>query len=294
VLRVARMLSVVCVIAVVACGCGGSGDTVARVGHIAITEVALDHWMHVALGEDYLALSGRAAPAALLAPPSGSSASPACVAYLQRIAPKRSGGQRTVMAVQLANRCRQLYLAIREQALRSLIYSAWDEGQAAEQHVSASEAEVRSALARSRAEQDSARTSLADYLDERHLSLSDAMTLARDGLLQRKVQAKLQRYVIGRLSGVELAKLLQVYEAEWTEKTDCRPGYVIYRCAQYKGREGLLGPSPNSLLAPIVRWQGDGSGGSTAAHVAAPDLNCKEAKGHPLCEKVRDAPGTPQ
>jgi hypothetical protein len=284
------MLSMVCVIAAVASGCGGSGDTVARVGHIAITKATLGHWMYVALGEDFLALSGRAAPAALLAPPPGSGT---CVAYLQRIAPKRSGGQGNATA-QLASRCRQLYLAIREQALRSLIYSAWDEGQAAEQHVSVSEAEVRRALARSRAEQDSTRTSLAGYLDERHISLSDAMTLARDDLLQRKVQAKLQRYVIGRLSGVELAKLLHVYEADWTEKTDCRPGYVIYRCAQYKGPEGLLGPSPNSLLAPIVRWQGDGSGGSTAAHAAAPDLNCKEASGHPLCEKVRDAPGTPQ
>jgi hypothetical protein len=287
VLRVARMLSVVCVIAAVASGCGGSGDAVARVGHIAITKATLGHWMYVALGEDFLALSGRAAPAALLAPPPRSAA---CVAYLQRIAPKRSAGQGTVTAVQLASRCRQLYLAIREQALRSLIYSAWDAGQAAEQHVSVSEAEVRSALARSRAEQDSARTSLAEYLDERHLSLSDAMTLARDDLLQRKVQAKLQRYVAGELSGVELAKLLQVYEAEWTEKTDCRPGYVIYRCAQYKGREGLLGPSPNSLLAPIVRWQAAGSGGSRGA----PDINCKEASGRPLCEKVREASRTPQ
>jgi hypothetical protein len=291
VLRVARMLSVVCMIAAVASGCGSSGDTVARVGHISITKLALDHWMRVALGEDYLALSGRAAPAALLAPPPGSSA---CVAYLQRIAPKGAGGQRTVTAAQLAGRCRQLYLAIRAQALRSLIYSAWDEGQAAEQHVSASEAEVRRALARSRAEQDSARASLAEYLDERHLSLSDAMTLARDDLLQRKVQAKLERYVIGRLSGVEIAKLLQVYEAEWAEKTDCRPGYVIYRCAQYKGPERLLGPSPNSLLAPILRWQAAGSGGSSGARAAAPDFNCKEASGHPLCEKVRAAPGTPQ
>jgi hypothetical protein len=287
VLRVARMLSMVCVIAAVASGCGGSGDTVARVGHIAITKATLGHWMYVALGEDFLALSGRAAPAALLAPPPGSAA---CVAYLQRIVPERSGGQRTVTAAQLASRCRQLYLSIREQALRSLIYSAWDAGQAAEQHVSVSEAEVRSALARSRAEQDSARTSLAEYLDKRHLSLSDAMTLARDDLLQRKVQAKLQRYVIGRLSGVELAKLLQVYEAEWTEKTDCRPGYVIYRCAQYRGREGLLGPSPNSLLGPIVRWQAAGAGGASGA----PDINCRETSGHPLCEKVHKAPGTPQ
>lgn len=290
-LRVARMFSMVCVIATVASGCGGSGDTVARVGHIAITKATLGHWMYVALGEDFLALSGRAAPAALLAPPPGSAA---CVAYLQRIAPKPSAGQGTVTAAQLASRCRQLYLAIREQALRSLIYSAWDEGQAAEQHVSASDAEVRSALARSRAEQDSAPTSLAGYLDERHLSLSDAMTLARDELLQRRVQAKLERHAIGTLSRVELAKLLRVYEEEWTEKTDCSPGYVIYRCAQYKGPEGLLGPSPNSLLEAIVRWQAAGSGGAGGVHTAVPDINCKEASGHPLCEKVHTAPGTPQ
>jgi hypothetical protein len=291
VLRVARMLSIVCVIAAVTSGCGGSGETVARVGRITITKAALGHWMYVALGEDFLALSGRAAPAALLAPPPGSVA---CVAYLQRIAPKPAGGRGTVTAAQLSSRCRQLYLAIREQALRSLISSAWDAGQAAEQHVSISEAEVRSALARSRTEQDSARTSLAEYLDERHLSLSDAMTLARDDLLQRKVQAKLERYAIGRLSGVELAKLLQVYEAQWTEKTECRPGYVIYRCAQYKGPEGLRGPSPNSLLGPIVRWQAAGSGGPSGAPAAAPDFNCKEASGHPLCENVREAPRTRQ
>jgi len=292
VLRIISMLSAVCVIATAVAGCGGaSGDTVAQVGRLAITKGALDHWMYVALGEDFLALSGRAAPAALLAPPPGSSA---CVAYLKRIVPTHADGQGAITAAQLASRCRQLYLAIREQALRSLIYAAWDEGQAAEQHVSVSEAEVRHAFARSRIEQDSARSSVAEYLDERHLSLSDAMSLAREELLQRKVQAKVERNLAGRLSGVELAKLLQVYEAQWTEKTHCRPGYVIYRCAQYKGPEGLLGPSPNSLLTPILRWQAQRAGGAGAAHSPAPDLNCKEASGRPLCEKVPQASGTPQ
>src|SRR6202161_1293179 len=195
------MLSIACVVALgtAACGAGDGipGDAVARVGEVSITRAALGHWMHVALGEDYLALMGGSAPTALLAPPP---ASASCVAYLRSIASKRADGGGVEALAQLRDTCARLYRAIREQALRSLIYAAWDEGQAAEQHVSVSEAEVRRQLARARGEQGAASTSLAAYLGERALSLSDALSIAKDELLLARVQAKLGRSLLGRLT----------------------------------------------------------------------------------------------
>jgi foldase protein PrsA len=54
--------------------------------------------------------------------------------------------------------------------------------------------------------------------------------------------AEVRRWIASRLvvrfRRIEYEHLLEGYERRWKSRTDCRPGYVVQQCKQYRGPEG--------------------------------------------------------
>jgi len=122
------------VVAVAACG-GLSGDQVAQVGGMSITNSTFNHCMGVA--------------AASAAPPPGQKAAvpvppdfKACVAQLQATAPKPAKGQPPPTASQFKAQCQQEYNSLRDQVLQFLINADWVLGEAKDQGIKVSDADV--------------------------------------------------------------------------------------------------------------------------------------------------------
>lgn len=50
-----------------------------------------------------------------------------------------------------------------------------------------------------------------------------------------QVQASIERSLISSRRQAAVSKFVKAFEAKWTAKTDCRSGYVVADCKQYKG-----------------------------------------------------------
>src|SRR5829696_6804094 len=120
--------------AAVLAGCGGvPGKAVAEVGGNPIEKKGFEHWMTVA------SKSGGQATAAAPKPP----AYKECIAQKRKTTPKPAKGQPKVTDGQLKAQCKQEYEGLRDQVLQLLISFEWIEGEAKEQGVKVSDAEVK-------------------------------------------------------------------------------------------------------------------------------------------------------
>jgi hypothetical protein len=217
---------------------------VAQVGADTITKSALTHWVSAMIGGDYYEVTSQPAPSGLVSEPANYAA---CLAVLEPIAPS-SGASKPTGAV-LARKCQQLHQGVMEQALRFLIYARWSLGEAAEQGITLSDAEVQQEFAKSKAERfPKGQAELQQYLANRHWTYTDELLLVKLDALQEKVHQKLEHSLKG-------SKALASYGAKWIAATNCRAGFVVYRCKQYKGPDQLPGPSPAAMLQEIGQWQ---------------------------------------
>src|SRR5687768_793502 len=116
-------------------GCGGvPGNAVAEVDGEAIEKSSYDHWLQVAARS-----SGQGAGAKAPVPPDFT----ACIAQKRKTTPKPAKGQPKVTDEQLKTQCKQEYEQLRDQVLQLLISFQWLEGEAAEQDIKVSDAEIK-------------------------------------------------------------------------------------------------------------------------------------------------------
>jgi len=129
----------------VAAGCGNSvpGNAVAKVDDQTITKKTFDHWMNIA------AISAKG-PAQGDAPPEVSIPKPPeftdCVADKKKTAPKTPKGQPKPKDSDFKTQCKQEYEGLRDQVMQLLIQNEWVEGEAAEQKVKVTDAEIQKAF----------------------------------------------------------------------------------------------------------------------------------------------------
>jgi hypothetical protein len=136
--------AVLAIAGLTACGGGGSqssseqskaaaSQVVARVNGTPITRAEVSHWMTTLAGRDYYSVSHKlATPAGLVSDPPNYAR---CVAKLESVEARQSE-----TAVQLLNKCRQLYQALRIQATSYLVGALRGIGIAHELGVDVSEA----------------------------------------------------------------------------------------------------------------------------------------------------------
>src|SRR3712207_6132858 len=120
--------------AVILAGCGGvPGNAVAEVDGTPIKKQDFDHWMTVA---------AKASGGTVPEPPEYTK----CVAEARKNLPKPGKGTPKTTDAQLKTQCRQQYEQLRNQVLNLLISFEWIEGEAEEQGVKVTDAEVKKAF----------------------------------------------------------------------------------------------------------------------------------------------------
>ena len=133
-------------LAIVLAACGGDsvpGNAVAKVDDETIEKTTFDHWMRIAAISAQGPATGEAAPKVEIPQPPEFTA---CVANKQRSAPKPPKGQPKPTPEQFKAQCKQEYEGLRDQVMQLLIQNEWVKGEAADQGVTVSEADVRKAF----------------------------------------------------------------------------------------------------------------------------------------------------
>jgi hypothetical protein len=218
-----------------------ASDTVARVGQLVIARPMLNHWMEIEFRDDYESVFKRNAPEDPVSEPPNY---PACIAVLQRLVPFRGTGRRNPPAssTQLRDNCKQLYRAIKTQALSFLVASDWLINFGSAHGVNVTEEEVSHTLKRVEAEQ---RTMPGQSAESRVQALGKAVYLAKIDLLRKRLAQRIQR------EGGGDAKLAK--EASGSANTAvCPTGYVVVHCLHFKA-PAYTGPSPSVLLRAVAR-----------------------------------------
>lgn len=240
-----------------------SGSTVARVGKIAVTTSLLDHWMPTLMGGDFYELTHVKAPPGLVSEPANYRH---CESGLKALVPSLAGQA-------LATHCRDLYVALREQAVSYLLNADVEIEQAAEQGITVGQGEVEQSFDRLKAEQFPAEAEVQKYLADRNWSLSDELFLVKRNLLGTRLLAKV-RQKLGGQGEQALDAFYRTNGQKWTEQTACRAGYVVIGCRNYT--------SPASPYSPALLIEQLDVHPNTPT---APDLECRNGPhGKLACE----------
>ena len=144
------------------------------------------------------------------------------------------------------------------QALGFLITSQWVLGEAAARHVSVSEAEVKQRYAQLVRESFPKAGSLKKYLAKSGETEADLLARIKVELLASKIAAK----VTAGKSSSQRTALLSAFEKNfhehWKAYTDCKAGYVMEDCKQYKGK-------PEDLTATSSKSSSSSAGSSASS-----------------------------
>jgi foldase protein PrsA len=168
-------------------GCGGGGvpgDSIASVDGVKISKAAFNHWLTVAVRSN--AASTPGASVAPLDPPNFTQ----CVAYHQKNDPKPAKGTPNPSPASLKATCQQLYNAARDQVVPFLVTADWLQGEAADQGVKVTAAEVAAALKTIEAQRFPTPAQLQQFLASSGETNADLLYRVRIDTLSNKLRTK--------------------------------------------------------------------------------------------------------
>lgn len=242
-------IACVCLAVTVLAACGSSRDpsseTVAQVGGYAITKAMLNQWMMEKASEDYYDSTGRKSPPRLVSEPADY---PACVASLKTITPIQSAAKPKpkLTAAQLTNKCRELYQAVKTQALEYLVSSYWSINFYGAHDIKVTGGESQQGLKRIRAERYPTAGEFQQLLASRRRTLAQELFIVEDDLLAQKIEAKLKH-------GNRQQSTKLIGEAKKASASAiCHPGYVVEYCKGYKAPMSSNTTSPTVLLEEVA------------------------------------------
>jgi len=180
------MLSLSALVAVSALtACGGAGgvpdNAVAEVDGEAIEKTTFDHWMTVA------AKAGGAT--SVPKPPEYT----ACVAQKRKTAPKPAKGQPKPTDKQLTDQCRTEYNGLRDQIMSLLISFRWIEGEAEDQGIKLTDAEVRKELETQKKQSFQKEADFQKFLKDSGQTEADILQRVRLQRLSEKIRDKVTK-----------------------------------------------------------------------------------------------------
>ena len=126
--------------------CGGDSvpaNAVAKVDDATIEKKTFDHWMQIAAISAQGPAQGGAAPKVQLPQPPEFTA---CVAQKKKTQPKAPKGQPQPKDTDLKKQCKQEYEGLRDQVMQLLIQNEWVAGEAEQQDVKVTDAEIKKAF----------------------------------------------------------------------------------------------------------------------------------------------------
>lgn len=229
-----------------------TGEVVAKVGDTTVTRSELSHWMATLAGGDFYEIGkGHAVPVRLASEPPDYTA---CVDSLKAAATKARSKPAdspppgsAVTAAQLLNKCHELYVALRLQATTYVIEGRWLIAVAAALGVRASEAEVQSMLRQVETREYPKPGEFQRYLTNSRRSIADERFVIKLDVMEKRLGKQLKTR----------AKQIELLEAghRVTAETDCRAGYVVPHCRQFKTSKNLP-HSPVVLLEQVATIAG--------------------------------------
>jgi foldase protein PrsA len=170
--------AIVALPAAIAAGCGGiPGNAVAEVDGTTIERADFEHWMNVAAKT-----SGATVPK----PPDYT----ACVAAARKSLPKPAKGQPKTTDAQLKQQCKTQYENLRTQVLGLLISFEWIDGEAEEQNVKVTDAEVRKTFEQQKKQAYPKEADYQKFLEQSGMTEEDILLRFRSDTLFRKLQEK--------------------------------------------------------------------------------------------------------
>jgi hypothetical protein len=227
-----------------ACGGGSSNaippDAVAVVGDTPISKATLNHWMKTIVGGDFFERLGKRAPLNLVSEPPNYAA---CLPGAKELT-EASGRKPPFTTPELEQKCRQLYEAIKEQTMTFLISVQWRINEAAEEGITVSDAEISKYANEANASEFPKPGEFAKYLADREWAPSDQLYQFKRNLLSTKLAAHIKA---GDTAQAHIAYINFIKKniTKRTAETNCRRGYLVFQCRQFKA-------PPAGLPAPIV------------------------------------------
>jgi foldase protein PrsA len=184
-MKAVRLVLALCALAAivaVGAGCGGvPGNAVAEVDGNAIDKDQFNHWMNVAAKT-----SGQ--PSATV-PDSPDFKN--CIAAKRKTAPKPAKGQPKTTDEQLKDQCKQEYDALRDQVMQLLTSFQWIEGEAEEQGIKVSDAEVRKSFEEQKKQSFPKDADYKKFLKDYNQTEDDILQRVKLDLLSNKIRDKI-------------------------------------------------------------------------------------------------------
>jgi foldase protein PrsA len=184
-IKAVRLVLTLCVLGatvIVAAGCGGvPGNAVATVDGNAIDKDAFNHWMNVAAKT-----SGQPNASVPDSPDFKN-----CVAQKRKTLPKPAKGQPKTTDQQLKDQCKQEYTALRDQVMQLLTRFEWIEGEAKEQGIKVSDADVKKSFEEQKKQSFPKEADYQKFLKQNGQSEEDILERVRLDLLSNKIRDKI-------------------------------------------------------------------------------------------------------
>ena len=179
--------------------CGGvPGNAVAEVEGESIEKSQFDSWMAVA------AKAGGQTSGSVPEPPEYTK----CIAEKRKAQPALAKGEKPVADSELKDQCKQEYEAIRDRVMQLLVNAEWIEGEAKEQNVTVSDAEVRKAFEEQKKQSFPKEADYQNFLKQSGQTEEQLLAQVRTGELARKISEK----VVAGKDKVTDAEIAAYYE----------------------------------------------------------------------------------
>lgn len=149
-----------------------------------------------------------------------------CIAHL-----RASAARPHSTTAELRATCEQTHASIQARILNFLITGYWLREQALAEGLSVSPAEVRRRFAEEKRASYPTASSFRRFQEASRQTSADLMFAVETQLLSRKLLEKFDR---GKAEQSKVDAFNQSIRRKWTPKTDCRPGYIVKDCKQYR------------------------------------------------------------
>jgi foldase protein PrsA len=190
----ARALAALCALAIPALAlsaCGGDnvpGNAVAKVDDKLIKTDTFNHWMKIAaISAQGPAQGGKATQPKIPVPPEFT----ACIADKKKTTPKPAKGQPKPKDSDFKAQCKQEYEGLRDQVMQLLIQNEWVTGEAAQQGVKVSDAEVKKAFDQQKKQSFPKEADYKKFLQTSGFTEADVMFRVRLEQISNKLREKI-------------------------------------------------------------------------------------------------------
>src|SRR5215211_6705555 len=186
--RLSLALGAFFITALVLSACGGNnvpGNAVANVDGTLVTTQQFGHWLTVAARSQNPTGGAASVPDA--------PAFTKCVASKRKSQPKPTKGQKPPTDAQLKSQCKQEYDGLRDQVMQFLISAQWIQGEAEDQGIKISQADVNKRFAQTKKQSFPKESDYQKFLKQSGMTQADILFRVKLDALSSKIRDKVTK-----------------------------------------------------------------------------------------------------